>query len=152
MATPLGSKPQGLTEVRGATGRLTQSGQASATMHRHPPVARGAVAQGVASGAGVGEGIAMPQQVVPLVEGGSSRQGGASKPSTCSGPPFPPPHTHSPNLGHPACASGIHGSDSTKQAGVMVSLQHPVCSQGTLPSVATQQIMQVAWQPAAPDS
>ena len=59
-----------------ATGRVTQTGQASAATYRHPPVARKAVAQGVASGAGVGEGVAMPQQVVTVVEGSSSRQGG----------------------------------------------------------------------------
>ncbi|KAL0020550.1 hypothetical protein WJX77_001743 [Trebouxia sp. C0004] len=48
----------------------------------HPPVARGAVAQGVASGAG--EGVAMPQKVVAFVEGSSSSQGGTTKTPTSS--------------------------------------------------------------------
>ncbi len=48
--------------------------------------ARGAVAQGVTTGAG--EGVAMPQQVVTLVEGSSCRQGGTTKPPTCP-PPLP---------------------------------------------------------------
>ena len=66
-------------------------------------------------------------------------------------PPLAPPpsHTHSPELRHPACASGIQGSNRAKQGGVMVPLQQPDCSQGTLPGVATQQMMQLAWPPAA---
>jgi len=81
--------------------------------------ARGAVAQGVTTGLGVG--VAMPHQVpITRMEGS---QGGTTKPPTCPPPPPLPSFpctTHTRSTLCLAYPSGIKGSVRAKPGGVRV--------------------------------
>ena len=119
-------------------------------------LARGAVAQWVATGAEVG--VDMPHQVpITRMEGSSSSKGGTTETPTCPPPlPLPPSSPCTTQTRYTlrlACPSGIQGSDRAKQGGVRVCLQQqPDCSQRVLPGVAREKIMQLAWQLAAADN